>query len=88
MLTPQAKEKIIKKYETHSGDTGSPEVQTALLTEQIKQLTRHLKKHKKDLHSKRGLLIIVAKRKKLLDYLKNESSKRYNALISKLGLKK
>lgn len=88
MLTPEEKEKLIKKYKIHDVDTGSPEVQIALLTEEIKRLLLHLKKHSKDFHSKRGLLKMVAKRKKLLNYLKNENEKRYNLLIKKIGLKK
>jgi len=88
MLTPEEKEKIIKKYKIHNKDTGSPEVQVALLTEEIKKLLAHLKKHPKDLHSKRGLLKMVVKRRKLLRFLKEESVRRYNALVKKLGLKK
>lgn len=88
MLIPKEKIKIIKKYATHEGDTGSPEVQTALLSEEIERLADHLKVHKKDLHSKRGLLAMVAKRRKLLDFLKNENTRRYNALVKELGLKK
>lgn len=82
------KQKIIQKYKLHEKDTGSAEVQAAVLTEEIKRLVRHLKKHPKDDHSRRGLLMMVSKRKKLLDYLLRESSKRYNDLIKKLGLKK
>ncbi len=88
MLAPQEKTKIIKEYKAHEQDTGSPEVQIALLTEEIKRLLLHLKKHAKDLHSKKGLLKMVAKRKKLLNYLKDEDVKRYNAIIKKIGLKK
>jgi len=88
MLTPQEKAKIIEKFQRFKGDTGSPEVQIAILTEEIKRLLEHLKKHPKDLHSKRGLIKMVAKRRRLLRYLKEESTKRYNALIKKLGLKK
>lgn len=88
MLTIEEKEKIIKKYKSHEADTGSSEVQIALLTKEIKQLLSHLKKHPKDLHSKRGLLKMVAKRRKLLKYLKKESEKKYKALIKKIGLKK
>lgn len=87
MLTPEEKEKIIKKYKIHETDTGSPEVQIALLTEEIKRLVLHLKKHPKDFHSKRGLLKMVAKRRKFLQYLKNEDIKRYNSIIKKIGLK-
>ena len=88
MLTPEEKERLIRKYKIHDIDTGSPEVQIAILTEEIKRLVLHLKKHSKDFHSKRGLLKMVAKRKRLLSYLKNEDEKRYNSLIKKIGLKK
>ena len=88
MLTPEEKEKIIKKYKLHETDTGSPEVQITLLTEEIKKLLLHLKKHSKDFHSKRGLLKMVSKRRKLLGYLKKESVRRYNNIIKKIGLKK
>lgn len=88
MLTPEEKTKIIKKYGLHEADTGSPEVQISLLSEEIKRLLLHLKKHSKDLHSKRGLLKMVQKRRKLLSYLKEESTRRYNSIIKKVGLKK
>jgi len=88
MLTPKEKEELMKKYKLHDKDTGSPEVQVALLTEEIERLLSHLKKHSKDFHSKRGLLKMVAKRKKLLNYLKKESKRRYNSLVKKIGLKK
>ena len=88
MLTPDEKTKIIKKYKLHETDTGSPEVQVVLLTEEIKRLVLHLKSHSKDFHSKRGLLRMIAKRRKLLNYLKEEDTKRYNAFIEKIGLKK
>ena len=88
MLTPEEKTKIIKKYKLHETDTGSAEVQITILTEEIKRLTLHLKKHSKDLHSKRGLLKMVMKRKKLLNYLKKENTKRYNSILEKIGLKK
>lgn len=88
MLTPEEKTKIIKKYKLHDLDTGSPEVQVALLTEEIKQLLLHLKKHAKDFHSKRGLLKMVSKRRSLLNYLKKESTRRYNSILKKIGLKK
>jgi len=87
MLTPEEKTKIIKKYKLHETDTGSAEVQITILTEEIKRLTLHLKKHSKDLHSKRGLLKMVMKRKKLLNYLKKENTKRYNTILKKIGLK-
>jgi len=88
MLTPEEKLKLIKKYKIHDVDTGSPEVQVALLTEEIKRLLLHLKKHSKDFHSKRGLLKMVSQRKKLLNYLKKEDEKRYNSIVKKIGLKK
>ena len=88
MLTQEGKEKIIKSYKTNDTDTGSPEVQIALLTEEIKQLLLHLKKHNKDFHSKRGLLKMVSKRRSLLNYLKKEDIKRYNSIVKKMGLKK
>jgi len=88
MLTGEEKEKIIKKYRLHKTDTGSPEVQIAILTEEIKRLLLHLKSHPKDLHSKRGLLKMVSKRRALLKYLKGEDEKRYNNIIKKIGLKK
>lgn len=88
MLTTEEKEKIIKKYKLHDADTGSPEVQIALLTEEIKRLVLHLKTHSKDFHSKRGLLRMVAKRRKFLSYLKEEDTKRYNSIVKKIGLKK
>ena len=88
MLTQQEKLRIIEKYKVHEGDTGSPEVQVALLTEEIKRLILHLKKSPKDFHSKRGLLKMVSKRRALLNYLKEESTRRYNAVLKKIGLKK
>lgn len=88
MLTPKEKEKIISKHKLHGVDTGSPEVQIALLSEEIKKLLLHLKKHPKDVHSRRGLLQMVAKRKSLLGYLKKENEKRYNNILKKMGLKK
>jgi len=88
MLTPEEKTKIIEKYKLHDLDTGSAEVQIALLTEEIKRLLLHLKKHPKDFHSKRGLLKMVAKRRKFLNHLKEEDSKKYNSLVKKIGLKK
>ena len=88
MLSQKEKEAIIKKYKMHTTDTGSPEVQVALLTEEIKSLLSHLKKHPKDVHSKRGLLKMVSKRRKLLSYLQKENSRRYKSVIKKVGLKK
>lgn len=86
-LTKQKKEKVIGTTKIHEKDTGSPEVQVALFTEKIKSLTSHLKKNKKDNHSRRGLLKMVSKRKKLLGYLKSKDVKRYKKLITGLGLK-
>ena len=88
MLTPEEKEKVIKKYKVHKSDTGSPEVQIALLTEEINRLLGHLKEHPKDLHSKRGLLKMVSKRRKLLKFLEKESTRRHKAILKKVGLKK
>lgn len=88
MLKPEEKLKIIKKHNIHEKDTGSPEVQIGLLTEEIEKLVSHLKKHPKDFHSKRGLIKMVVKRKKLLAYLKKQSEKRYNEVAKKMGLKK
>ena len=88
MLTPEEKLKIIKKYNIHETDTGSPEIQIALLTEEIRRLLLHLKKHSKDFHSKRGLLKMVSKRRRFLNYLKEEDEKRYNSIIKKIGVKK
>lgn len=88
MLTVKEKENIIDKYRLHNKDTGSSEVQIAVLTEEIKQLTEHLKKHRKDNHSRRGLLKMVSQRKKLMDYLKKKNEKSYSSLIRKLKLKK
>lgn len=83
----QRKDKIIKKYNLHKEDTGSPEVQVALFTEKIDELAKHLKKNKKDNHSRRGLLGMVSKRKRLLTYLKSVDEKRYKSLTRKLGIK-
>ncbi len=88
MLKPTKKTKIIKEYKVHDTDTGSSEVQIAIFTNQIEELTKHLKKHSKDNHSRLGLLKMVAKRKRLLDYLKSEDEKRYKKIIKKLGLKR
>jgi small subunit ribosomal protein S15 len=82
------KEKIIKKYGRHEGDTGSPEVQIALLTERINHLNEHLKVHKKDHHSRRGLLMMVGKRRGLLNYLTKQDIERYRAIIKELNLRK
>lgn len=82
------KEDIIKEYATHEGDTGSPEVQVALLTARIKHLTEHLKVHKKDNHSRRGLFKMVGQRRALLKYLEKNDIERYRSLIERLGLRK
>ena len=87
-LTAQDKQEIISKYATHEGDTGSPEVQGALLTKRITDLTEHLKTHKHDHHSRRGLLLMVGDRRRLLDYLKREDIDRYRSLIDRLGLRR
>jgi small subunit ribosomal protein S15 len=88
MLKKPKKSKIIQEFKIHDKDTGSAEVQVAILTEQIKKLTSHLKKHNKDNHSRYGLLKMVAKRKKFLDYLKKEDENRHKGLLKKLELKK
>ena len=88
MLTKQKKQKIIGDFETHEGDTGSPEVQIALLTNKINELTEHLKIHKKDHASRRGLLKMVGTRSALLKYVSNKDIKRYQKIISRLGLRK
>lgn len=87
MLTPKEKNEIIKKYRIHKDDTGSPEVQVAILTEEIKRVSDHLKIHRKDNHSRRGLLQMVGNRRRLLRYLKNEDEKRYIKISEKLKLK-
>ena len=87
MLTKEEKKKVLKKLEVHSGDTGSPEIQIGLFSEQINRLTEHFKKHKKDTNSRRGLLILIGKRKRLLAYLKKKDEGRYKNLIKKLHLK-
>jgi len=88
MLTPEEKQKVLEQARIHEKDTGSPEAQVALLSEEIERLTIHLKKHAKDFHSKRGLLKMVSKRRSLLDYLKNEDEKRYGQIVKKIGLGK
>jgi small subunit ribosomal protein S15 len=88
MLSTVRKKDIIEKYRTHDVDTGSPEVQVALLTERIVHLTEHFKVHAKDHHSRRGLLKLVGKRRRLLDYLKDRQIERYRELIKQLGIRK
>ena len=88
MLTTEAKQAIISEFATHEGDTGSPEVQIAILTNRIIYLTEHLREHKKDHHSRRGLLKLVGQRRGLLNYLKSKDLDRYRALLEKLNLRK
>ena len=88
VLTVEEKKKLIEQYKLHDTDTGSPEVQIGLLTHRISYLTEHLKVHKKDHHSRRGLLILVGRRRKLLNYVKNNDVKRYRSIISELGLRR
>ncbi len=87
-MDKEKKQSLIQEYATHEGDTGSPEVQIALLTERINHLTQHLKEHKKDHHSRRGLLILVGKRRALLNYLTKIDIERYRSIVSRLGLRK
>lgn len=87
-ITPERKAKLIKQYGAKSGDTGSPEVQIAILSERISNLTEHFKDHKKDNHSRRGLLKLVSQRRRLLDYVKKKDEARYQGLIEKLGLRR
>ncbi|HAH87893.1 MAG: 30S ribosomal protein S15 [Armatimonadota bacterium] len=87
-LQKENKTSIISDYQTHEGDTGSAEVQVALLTARVNQLTEHLKQHKKDHHSRRGLLMMVGRRRRLLNYLSKKDIERYRALISRLGLRR
>lgn len=87
-ITQEKKQELISKHQLHESDTGSPEVQIALLTERINHLTEHLKKHKQDHHSRRGLLKMVGKRRRLLNYLKDTTPERYRNIVSRLGLRK
>lgn len=87
-LTAEEKQEIIATYATHEGDTGSPEVQVALLSKRIADLTEHLKEHKHDHHSRRGLLLLVGQRRRMLKYLAETDIERYRALIAKLGLRR
>ena len=87
-LTKDKKTEVIDSYKTHDGDTGSPEVQVAILTERITYLTDHFKTHKKDHHSRRGLLKLVGQRRRLLDYLKDKDINRYRTLIQRLGIRR
>ena len=87
-LTVQSKKEIIDQFKLHEGDTGSPEVQVALLTNRINSLTEHFKTHKKDHHSRRGLLMLVGQRRRLLNYLKEIDVKRYREIVKSLNLRK
>lgn len=87
-LNAEKKQSIIAEYATHEGDTGSPEVQVALLSARINELTEHLKEHKHDYHSRRGLLLLVGQRRRLLKYLTDVDIERYRALIERLGLRR
>ncbi len=87
-ITAEEKAKVLKEYATKDGDTGSPEVQVAILTSRINTLTEHFKTHKKDNHSRRGLLKMVAQRRKLLDFLKNKEEQRYKDLIGRLSIRR
>jgi small subunit ribosomal protein S15 len=87
-ISAERKQELIKEFATNGTDTGSPEVQVAILSERIRNLTEHFKDHKKDFHSRRGLLIMVGQRRRLLDYLKAKDNSRYEQLISRLGLRK
>jgi small subunit ribosomal protein S15 len=87
-LTKEHKTSLISNYKTHEKDTGSPEVQIAILSERIGYLTTHFKTHNKDHHSRRGLMMLVGQRRRMLDYLRKKNSKRYRELIEKLGLRK
>ena len=87
-ITVERKQALMKEYATAEGDTGSPEVQVALLSERIKNLTDHLQSHEKDFHSRRGLLVMVGQRRRLLDYLKRKSDGLYKELIERLGLRR
>lgn len=88
MITPERKKEVIAQYATEKNDTGSPEVQVAVLSERIANLTEHFKTHNKDNHSRRGMIKMVSQRRGLLDYLKAKDNKRYEALISSLGLRR
>jgi small subunit ribosomal protein S15 len=87
-ITVERKQALITEYATHEGDTGSPEVQVAMLSRRIADLTEHLKEHKHDHHSRRGLLLLVGRRRRLLNYLAKKDINRYRALIEKLGLRR
>ncbi len=88
MITKSKKKKLVEKVKTHENDTGSPEVQISILTERIQEVSDHLKEHQKDIHSRRGLLQLVADRRRHMNYLQEKSPKRFNALMKKLNIKK
>ena len=87
-ITPEKKQEVIGEYQTAKNDTGSPDVQVAIMTTRINELSKHLQTHLKDFHSRRGLLVLVAKRRKLLDYLKRKDEGRYQTLIKKLDIRR
>lgn len=87
-ITAERKQQLVEEYATKPGDTGSPDVQVAILTERIRNLTEHMQSHKKDFHSRRGLLVMVGQRRRLLDYVKQKDSARYESLIQRLGLRR
>ncbi len=87
-ITPERKQEVIKDFAKAAADTGSPEVQIALLSERIKNLTEHLQSHEKDFHSRRGLLVMVGQRRRLLDYLKKKDNRRYQDIVARLGLRR
>jgi small subunit ribosomal protein S15 len=88
MIDEEIRERLTREYQIHETDTGSSEVQVAVLTERIKQITDHLRIHRKDVHSRRGLVCLVSKRRRLLNFLSNEDVNRYQTLISRLGLRR
>jgi small subunit ribosomal protein S15 len=87
-ITAERKQEVIKDYGTKEGDTGSPDIQVAILTERIRNLTDHMNGHKKDFHSRRGLLLMVGKRRRHLNYIKSKSEQRYQELIARLGIRR
>lgn len=87
-ITPERKQEVIKEFATKAGDTGSPEVQIAIISERIKNLSEHMQQHKNDLHSRRGLLMLVGQRRRLLDYLKRKDESRYQGLIKRLNIRR
>ncbi len=87
-ITAERKQELVREFATKAADTGSPEVQVAILSERIKNLTEHLKGHKKDFHSRRGLLVMVGQRRRMLDFLKAKDEPRYDQLINRLGLRR